>query len=492
MTFPVGMSGDVPVLAQGQANREAEKYGRMWALPEYRVKSPGEDLAQDFLDVARPKPGSTVVDLGAGTGRGALMLAVLGRVKVVMVDFVRNCLDDDLAAACQSQPDTFRFIKADLEQPLPKEAHAQYGFCCDVLEHIPTDRVGRVIDNVLRAAQHVFFSVSTVPDLCGDLIGELLHLTVKPFDWWLEQFRSRDCVIHWSRVSDQSFAIFVTAWVDGQAVVDVGVLNEAEQQVRANVAANLAAGWTAVESKLPNNVEVLILGGGPSLAHFEEDIRARKADGAKIVALNGAGPWALERGLGPVNICLVDARPFNARFTHPPDARNQYFLASQCHPSVFEGLPRDRVFMYHTMPNLCGDLCDAHYGVGKWLITPGGSTVLLRAIPLLRQLGFQKFHLYGCDSCLAHEGVESNGRTHYQHHAYAQAENDLAENQVLSVTTNPGGRVFHCYPWMVSQAQEFLSLIKAFGNLLELEVYGDGLLAYIMRTGASLDGDVLA
>jgi hypothetical protein len=37
---------------------------------------------------------------------------------------------------------------------------------------------------------------------------------------------------------------------------------------------------------------------------------------------------------------------------------------------------------------------------------------------------------------------------------------------------------------MISQAQEFLDLIKFLGSEIELEVYGDGLLAHILNVGA--------
>ncbi len=64
-------------------------------MPEYRVVAPGEHLAQQFLAQARPRKGASVIDFGCGTGRGALMLAVLGGLNVTMVDFARNCLDDE-------------------------------------------------------------------------------------------------------------------------------------------------------------------------------------------------------------------------------------------------------------------------------------------------------------------------------------------------------------------------------------------------------------
>ena len=473
-TAKSSMEGAPPVIEIGQGNREAAKYGALWERAEYRAVAPGEGLAQVFLQQARPRRGAEVLDFGCGTGRGALMLAVLGGLKVTMIDFVRNCLDPEIAEALTTQAHALSFIKADLEQPIP--VVAEYGFCTDVMEHIPTDRVDRVLDNILHAAQHVFFSIATTEDKCGALIGEPLHLTVQPYSWWLRKLSERDAVIHWSKEEAGSVLFYVTAWRTGPDVVKTGVLNVEEEAVRANVRHNIAQGWEQVHPHPTNDVECMIVGGGPSLAAFEAEIKQKRAEGVKLITLNGAYNWALEHGLTPSAQIIVDARAFNARFTRPVVDGCKYLIASQCDPGVLEGLPKDRTLLFHTMSGLIADLLDAQYG-GEWHAVPGGSTVLLRAIPLLRMLGFKRFHLYGTDSCL----------TDGAHHAYAQPEND--KGMVLPVTTNPGGRIFYCHGWMISQAQEMLDLIRILGDEIELAIYGDGLLAYLLRTGAGLDGE---
>jgi hypothetical protein len=112
----------------------------------------------------------------------------------------------------------------------------------------------------------------------------------------------------------------------------------------------------------------------------------------------------------------------------------------------------------------------------EWLPIYGGSTVMLRALPLMRALGYHKFHVYGFDSCLRAG----------EHHAYSQAENDNAKRLELTV----GGQSFVCTPWMWSQAHEFVELIRAMGELFDMEVYGDGLIRHILQTGADLEDSV--
>jgi hypothetical protein len=97
---------------------------------------------------------------------------------------------------------------------------------------------------------------------------------------------------------------------------------------------------------------------------------------------------------------------------------------------------------------------------------------MLRAFSLLRMLGFYRFEVYGFDSCLRDD----------EHHAYAQPENASDTKNLVRVSC--GDRVFRCKPWMASQAQEFIDLIRFIGDEIELVVHGDGLIAHIIKTAA--------
>lgn len=163
---------------------ECDKYRTLWQFDGYREIAPGEQcvpVASRFFT----KPGP-VIDFGCGTGRAALRLNELG-FDVMLVDFADNCRDDEALK--------FPFLEWDLSRPNP--LRAPYGLCCDVMEHIPTEDVLLVIENIMNAAGTVFFQISTVPDTKGAIIGHVLHMTVKPHDWWRQTFESLGLEIAW-------------------------------------------------------------------------------------------------------------------------------------------------------------------------------------------------------------------------------------------------------------------------------------------------------
>lgn len=150
---------------------ESDKYRLMWSTEAYREVSPGECVVPVILEVLRPE--GLVLDFGCGTGRASLGLSKAG-CDVLCIDFADNCRDEEAMG--------LPFLQWDLTKPLPPHAH--YGICTDVMEHIlPTD-VEQVVANIMAAADNVFFQISTVPDVMGALIGQDLHLTVRPHGWW--------------------------------------------------------------------------------------------------------------------------------------------------------------------------------------------------------------------------------------------------------------------------------------------------------------------
>lgn len=456
-------------------NPEKAKYEKLWGdVPDYRVVSPGESIAMTFLEQAKPEKDAECIDFGCGTGRGALMLALFGGMRVKMLDFAENCLDPEVAEACITQPTRLSFRAHDLSE-VPTE-NAAYGYCCDVMEHIPTADVPKVLRNIMGSAHHVFFGISTVPDVMGKTIGQDLHLTVKPLAWWVKQITDLGAIVHWSKSLDGYCLVYCSGWQDAGELVKTGVINVTDEVINEQVRQNIEAGWTNVMPRERQAREVIVLAGGPSMRGQLGKIRELRAGGAALVTVNGAYGWAIENGLVPSVQIVLDARPFNARFMRPLVDTCQYLVASQCHPSTLEGLPRERTQLWHTMGiSEANEALLATKDIPLFPI-PGGSTVVLRALPLLRMLGLTQFHLFGFDSCVLPDA----------HHAYPQPEND----HIQTIPITCGGRTFECVPWQASQASEFRDLVQVMGDELELAVYGDGLIAHMLKTGAEIGAGV--
>jgi len=125
-----------------------------------------------------------------------------------------------------------------------------------------------------------------------------------------------------------------------------------------------------------------------------------------------------------------------------------------------------------------------------------GTTITIKAIQLMRMLGFQSFDIFGFDSCwIKSPWYTATGYGEYQHHAYDQKEND--NDKRLRVVLKPEGRddmtrEFICAPWMMRQSMDFQKLIHDHGNDFRLNVRGDGLIATILKFSAELGSEVIA
>ena len=261
--------------------------------------------------------------------------------------------------------------------------------------------------------------------------------------------------------------------------------NISEKEILHNVMANVTRGLPQLCPHQANSDIALLVCGGPSLAETFPELLACHWSGGKIITVNNAYNWAIEHNLRPSATVMLDGREFNARFVEHavPDCR--YLLASQCHPRAFE-ICKDRdTWIWHTLS--AGDeevaFLDAYYFKRYYPVTIG-TTVAIRAISLLRMLGFLRIEIFGLDSCWLDD----------KHHGYAQPEND--NDGRIRVTLRPGtgkgeyrddlAQRFTCAPWHVRQAEDFMRLTQERGNLLRLNVHGPGLIATMVKTGAQL------
>lgn len=153
--------------------REQDKYAEMYQHPEYKKFIPGIEKVKDAIKSLDMNVGDRVIDLGAGTGRSCMEFLENG-ISAIAVDITDAGLEFP----------ALHFVKRPLWD-LPMHLQADWGFCTDVMEHMPTDKVSLVIANIAKACKRgVYFMIDSVPDEMGILIGQPLHLTVKPPEWW--------------------------------------------------------------------------------------------------------------------------------------------------------------------------------------------------------------------------------------------------------------------------------------------------------------------
>lgn len=169
---------------------EGEKYRAMWAGDAYRSFSPGEAQATrfDLPNLLRRFGARTMLDAGCGSGKTSryVLTNAPGEFELFGFDIADNCLDPFfdgikdhyLTVGCLWRREDF-----------PRDYDAVV--CTDVMEHIPTDKVADVLANLRGVCRRVaFFGIALVDDLFGPMtLGEPLHLTVKPAEWWLDRLR---------------------------------------------------------------------------------------------------------------------------------------------------------------------------------------------------------------------------------------------------------------------------------------------------------------
>lgn len=261
-----------------------------------------------------------------------------------------------------------------------------------------------------------------------------------------------------------------------------GNVNVPDETLLDNVRAAIRLPYPQMRPQAPNYDRVVLVGSGPSLEDTEDELVELIKQGAKLVTVNGAYHWCLKRNLFPRTQIVMDARPSNARFVEPHTPGCRYVLASQCSPETWKAVEgRPEVWMFHAAVGSTGplkELLDAHY-LGQWFGVGGGVTVITRAISLLRTVGYLRFDLFGVDSCFMRG----------KHHAFEQAENekDKAFTFVVSHPDNPTTtRKFECAPWHAKQLECLLQMIRVNGDHFMLNIHGDGLLAYALKTNADL------
>lgn len=153
---------------------ERDKYVATWKIPEYSHRSPGLRHLPGALAWMQPEPGASITDWGSGSGKAADAMIAQG-FNVRMVDIAANAYGGPNGPV----------IEACLWELPDDLGPTEYGFCADVMEHLPPERVPQVFDQIAaRTRRACYFQIALFEDSWG---GRKLHLSVFPQSWWKER-----------------------------------------------------------------------------------------------------------------------------------------------------------------------------------------------------------------------------------------------------------------------------------------------------------------
>ena len=164
---------------------ERVKYQEIWQKDEYRKVSPGFDNIERFMKiVVPPQSGESLIDLGCGEGIAGLEFERRG-LDVTYLDMVDEQLRPEVNRS--------RFINDMLWgnwRSHRKSLGWDYGYCVDVIEHVPTEYAMLTIDRIARNCRTAWLQIALGHEVHGDMIGKPLHLTVRTFTWWRDRIGS--------------------------------------------------------------------------------------------------------------------------------------------------------------------------------------------------------------------------------------------------------------------------------------------------------------
>jgi 2-polyprenyl-3-methyl-5-hydroxy-6-metoxy-1,4-benzoquinol methylase len=176
--------------------KEKQKYTRLWSsVPEYREASAADFLAPAFLSYFSREisPGQRIIDFGCGAGRSAIPF-LSKELQVDLVDFADPCLDAEIFLLTVAKK--IHFWEGCLWDLPPDLPSADWIICFDVLEHLPERKIRATLRRMAQKMRKGgMFSIDLRKDRFGAEVGNDLHLTLKPKEWWHKQVSSHFLIL---------------------------------------------------------------------------------------------------------------------------------------------------------------------------------------------------------------------------------------------------------------------------------------------------------
>ncbi len=117
-----------------------------------------------------------LLDIGCGNGITVYELRKKGF----------NCKGTDITLNALKE-DKKGFIEAPIWRMPFKDNEFDFTFSTDVMEHLPTNMIDESIKEIYRITR--FKTFHCIPSFNAKRGKIILHLTVKPVEWWIEKFK---------------------------------------------------------------------------------------------------------------------------------------------------------------------------------------------------------------------------------------------------------------------------------------------------------------
>lgn len=227
-----------------------------------------------------------------------------------------------------------------------------------------------------------------------------------------------------------------------------------DETCRAHIAASLACSLP----EAVNRAGITVVANGPSARDVDLSIIT-----GTTLAVNGAIRLFTDKGLSPTFWACCDPQAIVADFLPDNPPKNTvYFVASKCHPSVFEKLKDRHVRIWHVMD---------HPVEGRSNIVASHS-ITMSAAWLMHRLGYTDMDFYGWDGCF----------TGTRHHA----SDDSVWDPDKTIWLNYGGQIIdgeiiggrayattRAWAAEAKGAEQFFQVAKYFD--INVILHGDGM-----------------
>lgn len=150
--------------------KEKEKYKQIWATRNYR-----SGKSEAFARIVEANCSGRVLDMGCGNCETSTYLSC--RIKYYGLDITTDQIKLDV-------PVFERPAWEVSELPLD----FKWAVSNDFLEHLPTDKVEETIKGIMDVTKEGTIHAISTREAISDYNGHKVHLTVRPLEWWQEQF----------------------------------------------------------------------------------------------------------------------------------------------------------------------------------------------------------------------------------------------------------------------------------------------------------------